>query len=87
MQGQTDEIVVTRLRFRTGSLVDVPGAINARFPPFTTREADPLSYCEEAPDWPVAEIPISARDHQDLLLELMAGPPVDRTGNGYEPRN
>ena len=42
---------------------------------------------EVKPGRPVAEIPVSARDHQELLLELMAGPPVDRTGNGYESRN
>jgi hypothetical protein len=56
----------------SGSLVDVPGGTDARFPPFTVRETSPLSYGEEAPVWPVADIPKSARDHQELLIELMA---------------
>ena len=46
----------------------------ARFPPFTTREKNPTSYGEEAPLWPVVEIPKSARDHLELLMELMDSP-------------
>lgn len=60
-----------RVLIFSGNLVDVPGATNARFPPFTARETDPTSYGEQAAPWPVADIPKSARDHQELLMELM----------------
>jgi hypothetical protein len=60
-----------RVLIFSGNLVDVPGGTNAGFPPFTAREAEPISYGEEAFLWPVAKIPISARDHIELLKELL----------------
>jgi hypothetical protein len=60
-----------RILIFSGSLVDVPGSTNARFPPFSTRETDPRSYAEQAAPWPAAEIPASARDHLALLIELL----------------
>ena len=63
-----------RVLIFSGNLVDVPGTTNARFPPFTTRETNPMPYGEEASPWPVAEIPKSARDHLELLIELMDSP-------------
>jgi hypothetical protein len=61
-----------RVLIFSGNLVDVPGGTNARFPPFTARETDPVSYEEGAPAWPVGDIPVSARDHVELLMELMS---------------
>jgi hypothetical protein len=60
-----------RILIFSGSLVDVPGSTNAKFPPFTTREMDPASYGDGAALWPVDRIPESSRDHIDLLIELL----------------
>jgi hypothetical protein len=63
-----------RVLIFSGNLVDVPGSTNARFPPFTARESNPMSYGAEATLWPVVEMPKSARDHMELLIELMDSP-------------
>jgi hypothetical protein len=63
-----------RVLIFSGKLIDVPGSTNASFPPFTNRETDPISYGEGAVLWPVAEIPSSARDHIELLMELLDAP-------------
>jgi hypothetical protein len=63
----------------SGSTVDVLGSANAKFPPFTGREANPMSYARNAVVWPVDELPRSARGHLDLIVERL-GLALERTG-------
>ena len=60
-----------RLLVFGGSVVDVVGNVNAKFPPFTARETNPTSYARDAAVWPAEEIPRSARGQVDLIIERL----------------
>ena len=57
----------------SGYWVDVPGATNARFPPFTKRERQPAAWVDGAFAWDWDGVPAEARRHDDRVRELLSG--------------
>lgn len=56
----------------SGYWVDVPGFQNERFPPFSSREAEPAAWVDGAYDWDWANLPGAVVEHNHSLAVLIA---------------